>query len=143
MADTKLTVLHLHYLERPYLDLFKDFGAPVIQYSVRTSGITISEMRKHYAQPILGGVDEIGFRKLTAPEMRRQWTEAREQAGAKYIAAPGCSVPNDSTPEELARFPEALGMLRSPSIPKAERREGSAAKDYGSDIRCSPQSGCN
>jgi uroporphyrinogen decarboxylase len=111
LADTKLTVLHLHYLERPYLDLFQDFHAPVIQHSVKTSGIAISEIRQHYAQPILGGVDEVDYRKLTTSDIRSQWTKAREQAGAKYIAAPGCSVPNDSTPEELARFPQALGPV--------------------------------
>ena len=110
LAGTQLSVLHLHYLEHPYLDLFKDFNAPVIQHSVKTSGITIFEIRRHYAQSILGGVDEIDFRKLTVSEIRRQWTEARQQAGAKYIAAPGCSVPNDSTPEELARFPQSLGI---------------------------------
>lgn len=110
LADTKLSVLHLHYLERPYLDQFKDFNAPVIQYSVKTSGIPISEVRKQYSQPIAGGVDEIDYEKLTVAEIRMQWREARTQAGAKYIAAPGCSVPNDSTPEELARFPRALGV---------------------------------
>jgi uroporphyrinogen decarboxylase len=109
LADTRLTVLHLHYLERPYLDLFTDLKAPVVQYSVNTSGIPISEMRKHFAQPILGGVDEIDFDKLTTAEMRKQWTAAREQAGSKYIAAPGCSVPDASTPAELARFPQSLG----------------------------------
>jgi uroporphyrinogen decarboxylase len=110
LADTKLTVLHLHYLERPYLDQFTDFRAPVLQYSVKTSGIPISEIRKKYSQPILGGVDEIDFRKLTTEEMRAQWKEARSQAGPKYIAAPGCSIPNDSTPDELARFPKSLGV---------------------------------
>jgi uroporphyrinogen decarboxylase len=110
LADTKLTVLHLHYLERPYIDQFKDFNAPVIQYSVKTSGIPISEIRKQYSQPIAGGVDEIDFKKLTAAEMLKQWTEARAQAGAKYIAAPGCSVPNNSTPEELARFPRSFEL---------------------------------
>ncbi len=110
LADTKLTILHLHYLERPYLDQFKDFNAPVIQYSVKTSGIPISDIRAQYSQPIAGGVDEIDYEKLTVAEMRKQWTEAREQAGAKYIAAPGCSVPNSSTPEELARFPRSLGL---------------------------------
>jgi uroporphyrinogen decarboxylase len=109
LADTRLTVLHLHYLERPYLDQFTDLKAPVVQYSVKASGIPISEMRKHFSQPILGGVDEIDFDKLTTPEMRKQWTAAREQAGSKYIAAPGCSVPNASTPEQLARFPQSLG----------------------------------
>jgi uroporphyrinogen decarboxylase len=110
LADTKLTVLHLHYLERPYLDQFQDFNAPVIQYSVKTSGIPISEVRKQYSQPIAGGVDEIDFEKLTTAEIRDQWTEARREAGTKYIAAPGCSVPNSSTPEELARFPHSLGI---------------------------------
>jgi hypothetical protein len=55
-------------------------------------------------------VDEIDFEKLTTAEIRKQWTEARTQAGAKYIATPGCSVPNTSTPEELARFPRSLGL---------------------------------
>jgi uroporphyrinogen decarboxylase len=116
LADTKLTVLHLHYLERPYLDQFKDFNAPVIQYSVKTSRIPISEVRKQYSQPIAGGVDEIDFQKLTVAEMRRQWMEARAQAGAKYIAVPGCSVPNDSTPKELARFPRSH-RLSGPVLP--------------------------
>lgn len=110
LADSRLTVLHLHYLERPYLSLFTDFNAPVLQYSVKTSGIPLSEMRKLYSQPILGGVDEIDFRKLTVAEIRKQWVHAREEAGAKYIAAPGCSVPDSSTPEELARFPKAIGV---------------------------------
>jgi uroporphyrinogen-III decarboxylase len=110
LADTKLTVLHLHYLERPYIDQFKDFNAPVIQYSVKTSGIPISEARKHFSQPLLGGIDEVDFKKLTADEIRRQWTDARQQAGPKYIAAPGCSIPNDSTPAELERFPRSLGI---------------------------------
>jgi hypothetical protein len=100
----------LHYLERPYLTQFRDFNAPIIQYSVKTSGIPISEVRKLYSQPIAGGVDEIDFEKLTTAEMRTQWTKARDEAGAKYIAAPGCSVPNSSTPEELARFPRSLGI---------------------------------
>jgi uroporphyrinogen-III decarboxylase len=110
LADTKLSVLHLHYLERPYLDQFRDFHAPVLQYSVKTSGIPLSDVRKLYSQTIAGGVDEIDFQKLTTAEMRQQWKEAKSQAGLNYIAAPGCSVPDSSTPEELARFPRALGV---------------------------------
>jgi uroporphyrinogen-III decarboxylase len=110
LADTKLSVLHLHNLERPYIGQFSDFNVPIIQYSVKTSGIPISEFRKHYSQTIAGGVDEIDYKKLSTEEIRKQWKEAWEQAGAKYIATPGCSIPNDSTPEELARFPRALGI---------------------------------
>jgi uroporphyrinogen-III decarboxylase len=108
LSGTRLSVLHLHYLERPYLDQFTDFHAPVLQYSVKTSGIPVADFRKIYSQPFAGGVDEIDFRKLTVDEMRSQWEQAQKQAGKKYIAAPGCSVPNDSTPHELARFPESL-----------------------------------
>jgi uroporphyrinogen decarboxylase len=110
LADTKLTVLHLHYLERPYLDQFKDFNAPVLQYSVKVSGIPISEVRQKYSQAIFGGVDEIDYRELTTEQIRTQWTEAKAQAGAKYIAAPGCSIPNSTAPDELARFPKSLGI---------------------------------
>jgi uroporphyrinogen-III decarboxylase len=108
LADTKLTVLHLHTLERPYLGLFRDYRAPVIQHSVKVSGISIAEVRKLYPQTIMGGVDEIDFRKLSMEEIRREWMAAREQAGSKYIIAPGCSIPDDSTAEELARFPRAI-----------------------------------
>jgi len=108
LADSKLTFLHLHYLERPFLDQFKDFNAPVIQYSEKVSGIPISEVRKQYPQTIAGGVDEIDFDKLTTAEIRKQWLSAREQAGTKYIITPGCSVPDASTPEQLARFPRAI-----------------------------------
>jgi uroporphyrinogen decarboxylase len=110
LADTKLSILHLHYLERPYIDQFKDFNAPVIHYSVKTSGIPISEVRKQYSQPIAGGVDEIDYDKLTTDEIRRQWTGAWKEAGSKYIAAPGCSVPDKTTPEALARFPQSFGI---------------------------------
>lgn len=110
LADTKLTVLHLHYLERPYLSQFTDFPVPVLQHSISGSGISISEVRKLYAQTLFAGVDEINYKKLTVKEIRQQWSDAWKAAGAKYIAAPGCSVPNDSTPEELARFPQSLGI---------------------------------
>jgi uroporphyrinogen decarboxylase len=110
LADTKLTLLHLHTLERPYLDQFRDFSAPVINYSVKTSGIPIAEVRKVYTQAIAGGVDEVDFDKLTTEEIRKQWVLAREQAGSKYIITPGCSVPDASTDAELARMPKAVGV---------------------------------
>ncbi len=111
LTGAKLTVLHLHNLDRPYLDQFRDFNVPVLQYSVKESGIPISDARKIYSQTIAGGVDEIDFKTLTTDQMRAQWKSAKEQAGAKYIAAPGCSVPNSSTPAELSRLPHAVGAL--------------------------------
>jgi uroporphyrinogen decarboxylase len=108
LADTKLTILHLHNLDRSYLGQFTDFHAPVVQYSVKTSGIPMADVRTVYAQTLAGGVDEIDFQKLTAVEMRAQWEAARAGAGSRYIAMPGCSVPDSCTPQELARFTQAF-----------------------------------
>jgi uroporphyrinogen decarboxylase len=110
LVDTKLTLLHLHTLERPYIDQFRDFAAPVINYSVKTSGIPIAEMRKVYPQAIAGGVDEVDFDRLTTEEIAKQWKLARAQAGSRYIITPGCSVPDASTDAELARMPKAVGV---------------------------------
>lgn len=110
LRETKLTFLHLHYLDRAFLEEFSDFPAPVLQYSVKTSGIPITEFRRYYSQTFAGGVDEIDYEKLTSADIRRQWTSARAEAGRKYIAAPGCSVPNSSTAEELKRFPQSLAI---------------------------------
>jgi len=108
LADTKLSILHLHTLERPYLSQFHDFGAPVINYSVKTSGIPIAEVRASYSQPIAGGVDEVDFDKLTTADITRQWTTARAQAGGKYLITPGCSVPDASTDADLSRMSRAV-----------------------------------
>jgi uroporphyrinogen decarboxylase len=118
LGDSKLTVLHLHTLERPYLEQFHDFAAPVINYSVKTSGIPIADVRKVYAQPIAGGVDEVDFDRLTTEEIRKQWMLAREQAGSKYIITPGCSVPDASTDAELGRMPRAVGVRANTALRK-------------------------
>jgi len=110
LADTKLSFLHLHYLDRPFLPQFQDFRAPVINYSVKTSGIAVSEVRALYSQAIAGGVDEVDFDKLTTQEIHQQWTAARAQAGSKYIITPGCSVPDASTDADLARMTRAATL---------------------------------
>jgi hypothetical protein len=114
LADTKLSILHLHTLERPYLNQFQDFGAPVINYSLKTSGIPVGEVRNSYAQAIAGGVDEIDFDKLTVREIHQQWTTARAQAGGKYLITPGCSVPDASSDADLARMGHAVTMAEVP-----------------------------
>jgi uroporphyrinogen-III decarboxylase len=105
-----LNVLHLH-VERPYLDQFQRFAAPVINYSLHVSGIPISDMRQQFPRAtMMGGIDEVNYRKLTKEEIRQQWHEASRQAGKQFILTPGCSVPNDSSPAELLRMAEAVGV---------------------------------
>ena len=102
-------ILHLH-VEPPYLSTFHDFHAPIINYSMHVSGISIAEVRKQFPSWVIaGGIDEVNYRNLQPEAMRRQWQAAAQAAGPKYILTPGCSVPNDSTPEELSLLPKLLG----------------------------------
>jgi len=108
LSGARLNFLHVH-VEPPYLGFFEGLPAPVFNYSMHVSGISIADVRKRFSTVIAGGIDEVNYRKLTAEEMRAQWKAAAAAAGPKYILTPGCSVPNDSTAEELARLPQVLG----------------------------------
>jgi uroporphyrinogen decarboxylase len=104
-----LNVLHLHG-DKVYLDLFYQ-GWPLagINYSAHATGVGIAEARSRYAGLIMGGINEINYRSLTEEEIRRQWHEAQNAAGKRFFLAPGCSVPDESTDEELSRIARALG----------------------------------
>ena len=103
-----LNVLHVH-VEPGYLDVFRTFQAPIFNYSLHVSKIPVSDVRKQYPATIAGGIDELNYRKLTVKELTAQWHAAQAAAGGKFILTPGCSVPNDSTADELQRLPRLLG----------------------------------
>jgi uroporphyrinogen decarboxylase len=103
----RFSILHLH-VEKTHLELFQGFPAAVISYSLHVSGIPVREVRSRYSAAIMGGLDEVHYRNLTAAELKAQWQSAREAAGLKFLLAPGCSVPDDSAREELLRLPKLL-----------------------------------
>jgi len=108
-SGAKWNVLHLH-TGRSHLGLFRDFPAAVFNYSLHVTGIPIRDVRSLYTNPIMGGIDEVNFRKLDSGELESQWKSAREAAGARFLLSPGCSVPNESQPAELLRLPSVLGV---------------------------------
>ena len=108
IGETKLTFLHLH-VQPGYLEFFRGFNAPVINYSLQVSGIPMAEVRSQFPSWVIaGGIDEVNYRTLTSEDLRRQWQSAAQAAGRKFLLTPGCSVPNDSTDAELARLPDLL-----------------------------------
>jgi uroporphyrinogen decarboxylase len=109
VSGARLNILHLH-VEPSHIDLFHDFPSTAINYSVHVSGIPIADVRRRYGNVIMGGIDEVNYRKLTAAEIAAQWKSAQKAAGKKFMLSPGCSVPNDSTTEELERLPQVLGV---------------------------------
>jgi uroporphyrinogen decarboxylase len=107
-AGAPLNVLHLHG-DKVYLDTFTSgWPAAAINYSAHGTKVSVAEMRKKYAGVLMAGLDEVNYRKLSAEELRDQWKSAESAAGRRFILSPGCSVPNDSTDEELKRLPGLL-----------------------------------
>ena len=109
VRDAPLNTLHLHgdkvYLERFY----QGWPAAVINYSAHTTEVSVGEVRRRYSGVLMCGLDEVNFRTLSESELKRQWHAARQAAGELFILAPGCSVPDQSTDEELLRLPGLLG----------------------------------
>jgi len=112
VPSAPLNTLHLHtdahfgdhlYVERFY----KGWPATVINYSMFTK-IAPEQLRARYSGVIMTGLDERNYRQLANLDLKKQWLSARKGAGSKFILAPGCSVPNDSTDEELQRLPKLL-----------------------------------
>jgi len=107
-ADAPLNTLHLHG-DKVYLGRFyKGWAASAISYAVQGTGVPIRDVRKEYSGLLLTGLDEVHFRTLSAEDLSAQYASARQEAGKRFILAPGCSVPNDSSDVELLRIPNLL-----------------------------------
>lgn len=103
-----MNTLHLHG-DRVYLDHFvRGWPAAEINYSVHGTNVPIEEMRKKYSGVLMGGIDEKNYRNLTEVQLQEQWEVAQRGAGKRFILAPGCSVPNESTDAELERMPKVV-----------------------------------
>jgi uroporphyrinogen decarboxylase len=109
VRSAPLNVLHLHG-EKVYLDRFSEgWPAAIVNYSPHATGVGIAGMRQRFSGPLMCGIDELHFRTLSVAEMKRQIEEARAAAGSRFLLTPGCSVPDESTDEELLRLTQAVG----------------------------------
>lgn len=104
VKDAPLNTMHLHGPE-VYLGLFYEgWPATVFHYSTHETGVAVAEVRKRFDKVIMGGLDHELLRSLSEAEIRDQWQSAKAAAGPKFILAPGCSAPNESTDQELLRI---------------------------------------
>jgi uroporphyrinogen decarboxylase len=108
VPEARLNILHLHG-DKVWLDRFaKGWPAAAINYSPHGTGVGIAEFRRRYRGVLMAGLDERNYRQLQTEELKRQWQAARQAAGRRFILTPGCSVPNESSDEELLRLPNLL-----------------------------------
>jgi uroporphyrinogen decarboxylase len=104
VKSAPLNVLHLHG-DKVYLSRFlKGWPPAVVHYSQHGTGVGIASVRKQFPGVLMGGVDEQKFRQTQPSDFQAQIRSARAAAGPKFILAPGCSVPNETTDEEIRRF---------------------------------------
>jgi uroporphyrinogen decarboxylase len=109
VPSAPLNVLHIHGI-KVYLDRFyKGWPAAALNYSTHATSVPIADVRRQFDGVIMGGIDEVNYRTLAEADLRRQWHEARQAAGAKFILTPGCSVPNETTDGEMQRLTRVLG----------------------------------
>jgi len=91
-------ILHAHG-EKLYLDQVLDYPVHVLSWADLNGGPSISEARRRTPLTLMSGLDHLKFPNLSAALIRAQVRSARSQAGnAKFILAPGCSVPTYSFP---------------------------------------------
>jgi uroporphyrinogen decarboxylase len=108
-SGARLNILHLHG-DKAYLPHFvRGWPAAAINYSNFGTGTAVAAMRAMYDGVLMTGIDERNFRQLSEADLRRQWEAARQGAGRRFILTPGCSVPNDSTDDELGRLAKIVG----------------------------------
>ncbi|MBC7925450.1 MAG: hypothetical protein H7039_07315 [Bryobacteraceae bacterium] len=108
VSHAKINILHLH-VDRTHVAAVRDLPAAVVNYSLHVTGISLSEARKQFPERVLmGGIDEVNYRTLSVPEIRSQWKAAHTASGAKFLLSPGCSVPNETSPEDLRKLEQAV-----------------------------------
>jgi len=108
-SGAHFNVMHLHG-DKVYLDRFwKGWPPAVINYEAQLAGFDFAAARRQFSGVLMGGIDEVNYRTLSEAEIARQWHAAAEAAGKKYILSPGCSVPDNSTDEELVRLAHVVG----------------------------------
>jgi uroporphyrinogen decarboxylase len=100
-----LTTLHVHASSGLDIDPFMAYGAPVLSWSDRLTGISLREVRqKAPALCLMGGLSERGpITNGTPEQMLAEMTDALNQldGGQRLILANGCSVPDDTDVEKL------------------------------------------
>jgi uroporphyrinogen decarboxylase len=109
VQSSPLNVLHLHGDKLYFEPFYSRWKAAVINYSAHGTGKSIADVRERYSGVLMGGLDEVNFRKLTAEQLKEQWQSAQAAAGQRFILSPGCSVPDDTADEELLRLVNVLG----------------------------------
>lgn len=116
VAEAPLNILHLHG-DKVYVDYFAQatgWKISGLNYSLHETGYSLRLARHNWHVihgALVGGIDHRNYRTRSVEDLREDIRMAVLDAGKRLIVTPGCSVPNDSTAEELRRLGQAISAF--------------------------------
>jgi len=107
-TDAPMNTLHLHG-EKVFLDHFwKGWPAQIINYDSVGTNVSLATARKQFSGVLMGGLNHPTVAVSAPSEIKDAKRDASTSAGIKWICAPGCSVPDDSSHTDLLKLTKAL-----------------------------------
>lgn len=107
-AGAPMNTLHLHG-DKVYLDHFwKGWPAQIINYDAVGTKVSLASARKQFSGVLMGGLNHPTVAEAAPVEITAAKRAASASAGTKWICAPGCSVPDDSSHTNLLKLTKAL-----------------------------------
>jgi uroporphyrinogen decarboxylase len=101
-----LNILHVHG-KKPHWDTLVTYPVQVMNYSVQSTGVGLSEARVKFTGTLMGGLNE---EKIAAQKTEDLAGDLQAAVLAmqkrRLVLSPGCSVPNDISPEVLLQLKE-------------------------------------
>jgi len=106
-------ILHLHGEKDLMFEMALDYPVQVLNWSDRIAGPSLREARSKTSLCLMGGWNEQTlFGGDQETEIARQATDALDQTlGIKFILSPGCSIPDESSPESMAVARDTVELL--------------------------------
>jgi len=107
VKDAPLNTLHLHGDEVYLEEFWRDWNASVINFSV-PGNVPLRQARKKFKGILMGGLDHNRVLTAAPQEVDLMMVDARV-AEPRWICAPGCSVPDESSDESQLKLARRLG----------------------------------
>ena len=105
--DAPMNTLHLHG-DKVFLDHFwKGWPAQIINYDPFGAKVSLAAARKQFSGVLMGGLNHPTVATSTPAQIAAA-KQAASVVGPKWICAPGCSVPDDSSNANLLKLSKAL-----------------------------------
>jgi uroporphyrinogen decarboxylase len=101
-----LNILHVHG-KKPHWDTLVTYPVQVMNYSVHGTGVGLAEARRKFTGTLMGGLNEEKIASQKTEDLAGDLQAAvLAMQKRRFLLSPGCSVPNDISPEVLLQLKE-------------------------------------